>query len=133
MGNYDFDSPGYDHWIANSDGNQHGNLRLPNMDWNMDDKRELIDFPCASNWLNYYFLRGMTPRRPIAYPQPQSTPDATESLREGFQSISDAIREIQLPKPSVPVTLPAPTNVPKGYPQEALPPALTKRLKGISV
>lgn len=124
MGEHNFDPPGHDNWTANSHGNKHGSLRLPNIDWK-DDPNELIDFPCADNWLNYYFLRGQTPRRPIAYPQAQPTPDATESLREGFQSIGDAIREIQLPKPFV-----AYSQEPE---QQLLPPPAPPTTKGVAL
>ena len=125
MSNYDFDPPGHDNWTANSIGNQHGSLRLPNMDYKLDNPKELIDFPCADNWLRYYFLRGQTPRRPIAYPQPQSTPDATESLREGFQSIGDAIREIQIPKPFV--------DYSQEPEQQLLPPPAPTTTKGVAL
>lgn len=117
MGKYDFDPPGHDNWAVNSIDNQHGSFRLPNMDWHPEDKRELIDFPCADNWLRYYYLRGMTPRRPIVYPQPQDRYNTAGVLKEGFESIGETIRGIQVQGPFVPYKQrPEPEDTPPAPP-----------------
>lgn len=42
-------------------------VRLPNSDFDLEDPREMIDFPCANNWQDYYHGRGMTPRHSLEY------------------------------------------------------------------
>lgn len=46
-------------------------IRLPNADWNETDPREMIDFPCSDTWLDYYHLRGLTPRHSQYYRGPR--------------------------------------------------------------
>ena len=45
--------------------------RLPNADWDENDPREAIDFPCSNTWLDYYHLRGLTPRHSESYRGPR--------------------------------------------------------------
>lgn len=42
-------------------------VRLPNPDWDENDPRELIDFPCSNTFLDYYHHRGYTPRQSENY------------------------------------------------------------------
>jgi len=46
-------------------------IRLPNADYDTDDPRDLIDFPCADCWLDGYHLRGYTPRHSDNYRGPR--------------------------------------------------------------
>ena len=42
-------------------------VRLPNSDWDENDPREMIDFPCSDIFLDHYHLRGLTPRHSLNY------------------------------------------------------------------
>ena len=48
-------------------GGNDGSIRTPNATWDPNDPRDLIDFPCSDSMLDYYHMRGLTPRHSENY------------------------------------------------------------------
>ncbi len=46
----------------------------------MGEMRDLIDFPCSDTWLDYYYERGLTPRRSARYGLQYGLQDETVRL-----------------------------------------------------
>jgi hypothetical protein len=53
---------------------------------------DLIDFPCSPDWLEYYHLRGLTPRRPVR--EPAEADRELRAIREGLENLTAALTRV---------------------------------------
>jgi hypothetical protein len=54
--------------------------------------RDLIDFPCSPDWLEYYHLRGLTPRRPVR--EPAETDRELRAIGENLENLVGTLAEL---------------------------------------